>query len=137
MPILPDSIGWRSLLTACRTYGNLLLGGRCFDQIVLLDVNEASGYMLMSYMYADAHMWEDVEKMQQLRKCRIASKKPGMAWIEVNDKLCEFVVGGTNHIQSEDIFYKLTRLSMLFKEEGHMPVLNLVLNPLSLYSGAH
>lgn len=34
MPLPPDSMAWTSLLTGCRTYGNMELGKNCYDQFI-------------------------------------------------------------------------------------------------------
>lgn len=61
MPVLPDIIGWTSLLVNSRTYGNAMLGKLCFEQLTRLDPVHGSSYVLMSNMYADAHLFDDVK----------------------------------------------------------------------------
>lgn len=64
-------IAWRSLLTACRTYGNVELGRYCFGHVVMLDPDNASGYTLMSRIYSDAGMLEEANNIEKLRgKCQ-------------------------------------------------------------------
>jgi pentatricopeptide repeat protein len=53
---LSDSMAWTSLLTACRTYGNLELGKQCYNEVVHLSPNVSSGYVTMSNIFADAHL---------------------------------------------------------------------------------
>lgn len=119
MPTQPSVEGWVALLTACMTYGNVKLGRECFDRLVQLDP-EASGYVLMSNIYAGFHMWEEVDRVQELRECVGALKKPGMAWIEVSNKVHEFIVGGKSHQQNQEFFVKLRPL----KEQGYVPAVN-------------
>jgi pentatricopeptide repeat protein len=54
MPSVPDMIGWKSLLSGCKTYGNTDVGSHCFDRLSDLDPKDASGYVIMSNMYLDA-----------------------------------------------------------------------------------
>eukprot|EP00250_Pteridium_aquilinum_P019197 c24339_g9_i1 orf=1-1578(-) len=64
-------VAWRSLLSACKTYGNVELGRRCFDHVSRLDPNNASGYTLMSRIYSDAGMLEEAYKIDKMRgKCK-------------------------------------------------------------------
>lgn len=56
MPMSPDTTGWLSLILACKNHGTFLLGSSCFEEVVRLDQSVASGYALMSSMYADRNM---------------------------------------------------------------------------------
>ena len=58
MPVSTDSIIWTSLLNSCRTHCDVDLGRRCFNEIQKLDPDDASAYILLSNIYADAGMWE-------------------------------------------------------------------------------
>lgn len=129
MPIPPDEIGWTSLLTACRTYGNVELGRQCFDQVTRLD-STAAGYVLMSNIYAYAHLWENAYKMRELQTYACAWKKPGRAWIELSTKIQEFTVGDISHPESDQIHVSMKRLTRLIKAEGYVPGLDSVLEQL-------
>ncbi|KAH7434243.1 hypothetical protein KP509_06G006900 [Ceratopteris richardii] len=59
MPCPPDFVGWMSLLTCCKA-SDIGLARRIFHQVIQLDPIDASGYVLMANICADAHMWEDV-----------------------------------------------------------------------------
>ncbi|MCO5610205.1 hypothetical protein L7F22_064441 [Adiantum nelumboides] len=48
MPMSPDMVGWKALITGCRAHGNNQLGKQCFDGLLEIDPNDAAGYMLMS-----------------------------------------------------------------------------------------
>lgn len=126
IPVPPDIVDWLSLLTSCRTYGNTEQGRRCYEEVTQLDSVDASSHMLMSSIYADAHMWKDVEHIQKLRTHVCVQKKAGRAWIEVNNKVQEFSVGEGCHSQSSDIFCKLRRLYKSSKDVGLTMQLGLV-----------
>lgn len=127
MPILSDSILLTSLLTSCRTYHNVELGRFIFDQLVGLDPTNASLYVLMSNIYAGAQMWEAAYRLQGLMRSAGALKKAGMAWIEVDNKVHEFMVGskGHSHNKTQQI------LSRLLIDKGHVPQLDLVWEPMT------
>lgn len=126
MPDLNESTALTSLLSACRTYGNNEIAKHCFDQLVQLDPSIAAGYVTMSNVYADAHMWEGVERIQELKKSVSAWKKPGRAWIEVNNRLHEFVVVDKSHLESDEIYANLRKLTALVKDNGYVPQLDSV-----------
>ncbi|KAH7297105.1 hypothetical protein KP509_26G053700 [Ceratopteris richardii] len=62
------TVAWRSLLSASKTYGNVKLGERCFNNLLVLDPSNASGYIMMSDIYLDAGMPEAACKIDELRE---------------------------------------------------------------------
>ncbi|KAJ7536349.1 hypothetical protein O6H91_12G065500 [Diphasiastrum complanatum] len=131
MPMSPDIVGWGSLLTACKTYGDVERGRRCFDELMKLDSRKASGYVLMANIYADAHMWTDAYRIEYLRRSAGAWKKPARAWIEVNNKVHGFLVGDKSHPQTDSIYSQLKRLSCKMKEQGYIPKIDSILKQVS------
>lgn len=130
LPAPPDAVGWMALLTACKTYGDVDLARRCFQKVLDLDPNEGSVYLLMSSIYAGAQMWEDVDRINKMRSHAGVWKKPGTAWIEVNGKVHEFTVGGQGHQQCEAASKMIGALYRVMQEEGYVPVLESVLEPM-------
>ena len=121
MPFGQELSGWMSLLTSCKTYGNVDIGRQCFNEIVHIDPDAAAGYMLMSDIYANAQMWEEYREMQDLRKGRCVWKKPGKARIVVDNQNIDFVVGQKGFADYTDISIYLDRLSSMIKQEGYVP----------------
>ena len=121
MPLLPCTTEWTALLAACRAHGDINLASQCFDKVTKLEPNVASGYVIMSNMYADSEMWEDVEELKVLRKCASAWKKPGGAWIEVDMEMHTFLVDDQSHQDTGDIFAKLDKLKSPMRAHGYIP----------------
>lgn len=130
MPISADTIVWTSLLTSCKTYHNVDLGRKCFYEVSKRDPDDASAYILMSKIYADAEMWEEVEKLRAMRKWACAQKKRGVTWLEVNNKVHEFIVGEKYPDLGYIISCKYERLRKLIKTSAYMPQLDLVVDPM-------
>ncbi|KAI5071755.1 hypothetical protein GOP47_0014006 [Adiantum capillus-veneris] len=129
MPTSSDMIVWTSLLTSCKTYHNVDLGRICFNQVSKWDPDDASGYILMCSIYADAEMWEEVDKLRAMRKCAGAKKKRGITWVEVNNKVHEFVVGEKGPEIDDCMLLKAERISRIMKKSAYLPLLDLVLDP--------
>lgn len=112
MPSPSDVLGWMSLLSCCRTYGNLELARRCFEHIVQLNPNDASGYVLMSNIYTDADMWENLKFIQDQQVCAGVAKNTSIPCIEVEQCTYEFVMGDTSHFRLPEIHanYKTGRM---------------------------
>lgn len=131
MPFQDNIVGWTTLLSHCKTYGSLEQGRRCFEHVVALDDNYSAVYVLMSGIYAHAGMWEDADKLEELRKSVSAWKKPGKAFVEVGSNIYNFTIGDSHHSEGDDIYAKLSRLRWQMEHGGYTPRLDLVLNSMS------
>lgn len=56
MPLPPDSMAWTSLLTACRTYGNMELGKHCYEHIGQSNPGVSAAYVTMSNIFTQIAM---------------------------------------------------------------------------------
>eukprot|EP00253_Pinus_taeda_P001104 PITA_01104 len=121
MPIKPNTAVWGSLLGACRTHANIELGERVANHLFELDPENDVYYVQLSNIYAAAGLWNNVSKVRKLMKDRNITKLPGCSWIEFNNKVHAFVTGDRSHVQSEEIYEKLDRLSGQMKEAGYIP----------------
>ncbi|KAJ7533112.1 hypothetical protein O6H91_13G033800 [Diphasiastrum complanatum] len=66
MPCPPDVSICMTLLGACRTHGNLEIAEHISEQILALDPENASGYVLLSNIYAEAGKWDNTQETQEL-----------------------------------------------------------------------
>ena len=60
MPVEPDVVAWGALLGACRSYGNVEFGELAANELVKLEPENASAYVLLSNIYAATVKWEEV-----------------------------------------------------------------------------
>lgn len=82
MPIHHNLSMWLCLLGSCQKHGRVDLGQLAFDRAVHLQPRQAAAYVLMSNIYAQAGMWDCVEKVNERRQQAGAWKKPGYSWVE-------------------------------------------------------
>ncbi|KAJ7555337.1 hypothetical protein O6H91_05G032800 [Diphasiastrum complanatum] len=69
---------WRTLLGACRIYGNVKMGERIAEQLLDMEPENASGYVLLSNIYAAAAgQWDrrDTAQRSSLERQDIMSKQ--------------------------------------------------------------
>eukprot|EP00250_Pteridium_aquilinum_P023247 c2648_g1_i1 orf=620-2701(+) len=66
LPIPPNLVGWHIVLSACHKWGSVELGRHAFDNAVSLDEDHGAAYILMSNMYAEADIWEDMKKFEAM-----------------------------------------------------------------------
>ncbi|KAB2608800.1 pentatricopeptide repeat-containing protein [Pyrus ussuriensis x Pyrus communis] len=87
MPIQPDVVIWRSLLFACRTYGDVDSGESVAKRIEELEPRKFASRVLLSNLYASASRWHDVSRMRKGVALQGAQKQPGCSLIEVDASL--------------------------------------------------
>jgi pentatricopeptide repeat protein len=120
-PFHANSVGWSSLLGHCKRHGDVRKARNCFDHLVEMDEQYSSGYATMSDAYMDAGMWSDAKRVLGLKDGAHAWKKPGKAFIEVQNRVHDFTVGDQSHPESDEIFVKLRRLDVRLKQVGYTP----------------
>eukprot|EP01018_Ginkgo_biloba_P019951 Gb_11581 [translate_table: standard] len=128
MPIRPDSLVWRTLLSACRVHGNLEIGKRAAERILELEPHDTATYVLLSNMYAAAGRWDDRAKTRKLMEDMGVKKERGHSWIEVRNSVHTFVARDRSHPQTKKIYAKLEELTGRMKEAGYLPDTNFVLH---------
>ena len=106
------------------------LGREYYNYAIELDPDSATRYVLMSNMYADAHKWKALHRVQELKKCAGAVKKRGAAWIELESNVREFIVGDGIHSQLVKIYAELEKLRRRMNEVGYVPQVDAVLEPM-------
>jgi len=127
MPVEPNGSTWGALLGACRTYGNVELGKLAANELLKLEPKDASAYVLVSNMCAAAGKWEEVLWVRSMMQERGIRKEAGRSWIEIDNKVHDFVVADTSHPDAKEIYAEVRRLSEAIKAEGYIPDTRLVL----------
>lgn len=128
MPFEPSALIWRTLLGACRIYGNLELGKHAAECIIRLEPEDDAAYVLLSNIYASLDQWDCVEKVRNMMESRGLKKKIGQSWIEVKNKLHSFAARDESHPQTKEIYEKLVELNRQMKAAGYVPDTNFVLH---------
>ncbi|PIA25270.1 hypothetical protein AQUCO_12000016v1 [Aquilegia coerulea] len=121
MPFDPGSIGWTTLLAACRTHRNVELGAKAASQCLQLEPNNAAPYVMLANIYASAGKWEEFASVRKLMKERGVRKKPGCSWIEVKKRTHVFVAEDSSHPKIRDIYKFLDEMSKKMKQAGYVP----------------
>eukprot|EP01018_Ginkgo_biloba_P004847 Gb_17065 [translate_table: standard] len=112
MPFEPNAVLLRTLLGACRVHGNMELGKYAGEYLMELEPQNSATYVLLSSIYAEAGMWDDVAKVRKMMKDRGVRKEPGFSWIEVNNGVHGFIAEDRSHPQTKQI-YAISRRSNL------------------------
>ncbi|GMP94360.1 hypothetical protein CsSME_00043840 [Camellia sinensis var. sinensis] len=85
MPIEPDKRIWGALLAGCRSIcGSIEIAEFVVEQLIRLDQENTSCYLVLSNLYAEQFRWEDVERMRKLVDKKRLRKETGYSIIEAN-----------------------------------------------------
>lgn len=119
MPMQPNFSVWLCLLGICQKQGDVELGRLAFEGAVGFQPKNSGIYVLMSNIYCQAGMWDCAKEVDQLRQDAGAWKKPGLSWIEHDQELHTFFVGGDcRHQDAALIFRVLMELSPKLFDTG-------------------
>lgn len=121
MPIKPEAAVWRSLLSACRLFGNVEIGRYAAEMALLVDPSDSGPYVLLSNIYASKGLWADVQKLRLGMDYAGTVKEPGYSWVEVMKEVHTFIARGTEHPQAESIYAVLDELTSLLRDFGYLP----------------
>ncbi|KAF8404507.1 hypothetical protein HHK36_009392 [Tetracentron sinense] len=128
MPVEPNVVLWRTLLSACKAHGYTELGNHVSKEILELEPHSGENYVLVSNVYASLGRWSSVSKVRSLMKDKKAKKEHGWSSIEVNFTVHEFVMGDDSHPEREEIYLMLDQMARKVKQEGHVATTNDVLH---------
>uniref|UniRef100_A0A7C9FLW5 DYW domain-containing protein n=1 Tax=Opuntia streptacantha TaxID=393608 RepID=A0A7C9FLW5_OPUST len=124
MPVAPDVVVWRTLLSACRTYKNSTLGEIALANISTLDSGD---YVLLSNTYCSLNKWSSSANMREIMRREGVNKDRGKSWIEWAGVIYHFRVGDRSHPETKAIDKILKQLLARAKLEGFVPATELVL----------
>lgn len=111
MPMNPDVVVWRALLSACRIHGNVSFGERVTNYLEKLDCGSYSGTnVLLSNLYASLGKWGKVSQVRKVMGKQKDSADIGCSWIEANGVVHEFRVADSLHPQIVKIREKLNEI---------------------------
>ncbi|KAG6578527.1 Pentatricopeptide repeat-containing protein, mitochondrial, partial [Cucurbita argyrosperma subsp. sororia] len=121
MPFEADAIIWRTLLSICKIQGNVEVAEKAAGSLLQLEPEDSAAYTLLSNIYADAGMWQQVSKMRQTMRYHNLKKEPGCSWIEVKDEVHTFLVCEKAHPKCKQIYELLDVLICDMRRAGYAP----------------
>ncbi|XP_059667686.1 pentatricopeptide repeat-containing protein At3g53360, mitochondrial-like isoform X2 [Cornus florida] len=122
MEIDPDIVVWKTLLSACKTRGNLEVGKRAAESILKIDPSNSAAHVLLSNIYASSGSWDDVARLRSLMRQRGVRKAPGQSWIEVKNRIHVFLAEDGLHAERDKIYAMLEELWLHILDAGYIPL---------------
>lgn len=128
MPIKPDAIIWKTLLSACKTHKDTDMARRIAHDLIQLDPHDAAPYVLLSNIHASVESWRDVSEVRKSMRDKQLKKEPGISWVEVKNQIHQFRRGDKSHSEWKEIDDYLKELTSEMKKRGYVPDLGSVLH---------
>jgi pentatricopeptide repeat protein len=107
MDVEPDTVIWRSLLSACLVHGNDRLAEIAGQEIIKREPGDDGVYVLLWNIYASSDRWKEALDMRKQMLTRKIFKKPGCSWVEVDGAVHEFLVEDKTHDARREIYESL------------------------------
>ncbi|XVE62908.1 hypothetical protein DITRI_Ditri06bG0157100 [Diplodiscus trichospermus] len=120
MPIEPDAMIWRTLLSASAVHKNLDIGEFAAHHLLKLEPQDSASYVLLSNLYAVSRKWDSRDQTRLMMKERGVKKEPAQSWIEVKNSIHAFFVGDRLHPLAEKIYEHLEDLNKQAAEIGYV-----------------
>ncbi|PKA47542.1 Pentatricopeptide repeat-containing protein [Apostasia shenzhenica] len=128
MPVEPDSMIWKSLLSSCIKHGYVAIGEAAAMKALELAPLDSSCYVLLSNLYANAGKWSNVAKIRAVMKARKVRKNPGCSSVMIGGSIHEFFVGKEMGTTCREVVRaKLEEVIGRLKMEGYRADLNQVI----------
>ncbi|RZC27909.1 pentatricopeptide repeat-containing protein At1g31920-like [Glycine soja] len=127
MPIKPNDVVWRSLLSACKVHHNLEIGEIAADNIFKLNQHNPGDYLVLANMYARAQKWANVARIRTEMVEKNLVQTPGFSLVEANRNVYKFVSQDKSQPQCETIYDMIQQMEWQLKFEGYTPDMSQVL----------
>ncbi|EFJ06914.1 hypothetical protein SELMODRAFT_134581 [Selaginella moellendorffii] len=122
-----DVVCWIAFLSACQMNGDLERSQRAAKRVSELEPENVAGRVLLSNVYAAKGRRADVARIRNEMKSSGVKKFAGRSWIEINNRVHEFMVSDVSHPRKLEIYSELERLHREIKEAGYVPDTKMVL----------
>ncbi|KAL2462292.1 Pentatricopeptide repeat-containing protein [Abeliophyllum distichum] len=128
MPMEPDVVIWRTLLSACRTHKNPELGEVAITRIKHLGSGD---YVLLSNIYSSMKKWDSAETVRYTMKKKGVRKWSGKSWVELSGVIHQFRAADRYHPETEAIYKVLEVLIHRTRMQGYLSMPDLVFMDIS------
>ncbi|KAH7560360.1 hypothetical protein JRO89_XS10G0005000 [Xanthoceras sorbifolium] len=120
MPCEANAAIWGSLLAASNIYGDAELGEHAMQHLMKLEPNNSGNYAILSNIYASLGRWKESGMLRKLMRDTGVKKTPGCSYIEVSNRVHEFIAGDTSHPDFDRIYQIQCKIIEQLKVAEHV-----------------
>ncbi|XP_041002434.1 pentatricopeptide repeat-containing protein At3g14330 [Juglans microcarpa x Juglans regia] len=129
MPMRPSGSIWGSLLNSCRLHGKVSLGQVIAERLFEIEPSNQGNYVMLSNIYANAGMWDNVKAVREMMERRGMKKEVGCSWIQIKNRIHTFVAGGGYEFRNSAEYKKVwNELKNAMEVFGYVPRTDVVLH---------
>ncbi|MQL86067.1 hypothetical protein Taro_018585 [Colocasia esculenta] len=115
MPMKPSRSIWGALLAACKAEGNLELAKIASRELLKLEPEEESGYVLLANLHAADGNWSYSDNVREIMKSKGVKKMAGSSVVFIDGIAHQFAASDGNHPMWEVICCILSNLNREMK----------------------
>lgn len=107
MPVKPDAVVWRTLLSACKIHDVNNYGGveeKVRKSLLELEPRSGGNFVMVANKYADVGMWEKSERVRSGIRDRGLKKMAAVSCVQVGDSIHRFFSGDDSQVACEGIY---------------------------------
>ncbi|KAK7273448.1 hypothetical protein RIF29_14498 [Crotalaria pallida] len=104
MPFEANAAIWGSLLAASTRCGDAELAAEALHRVIKLEPRNSGNYSLLSNTYAVLGRWSEARMVRKVMRDTGVEKNPGVSFIEVNNRVYEFIAGDKLKVYSVGIY---------------------------------
>ncbi|CAL0308424.1 unnamed protein product [Lupinus luteus] len=123
MPYEANAAVWGSLLAASTRCGDAGLAAEALDNLIMLEPHNSGNYSLLSNTYAALGRWSESRIVRKVMRNAGVEKKPGVSFIEVNNRVYEFIAGDkldVSFVGTFDVLHSISeQLKMVCLKTAH------------------
>ncbi|KAK6118349.1 hypothetical protein DH2020_047920 [Rehmannia glutinosa] len=127
MPVAPNPVIWRTLISACRAQDQLNLGEKITKDLITNEPMQESNYVLLSSIYVKMLDWGKKTETRVTMAKRGIKKVPGSTMIELGDGIYEFVAGDKSQSEYPKIYEMVDEMEKKLKSAGYIATTSNVL----------
>lgn len=128
MPFEPKAYVWKALLDSCRLHRNASIGRRAAKEVLNMEPQDPSTYILKSNLYSASGRWHCSDLVREEMKEKGMRKFPARSWIIHENKVHSFFGRDKSHPEAKDIYSALDILFMECSKAGYIPDTSFVLH---------
>ncbi|KAK9161830.1 hypothetical protein Syun_008171 [Stephania yunnanensis] len=121
MPIEPNPVIWKTLLSACRMHKNVELAEHVARVAIESAPQDSGFYALLFNIFAEAGYWNNMANVRREMNDLEVQKTVGCSWVEVDGVIHEFFAGRERfHRSWREICSVLETMDVDYKEKFEM-----------------
>ena len=120
MPMAPNPVIWRTLVSSSHAQAHLLLGERVTTDLIKAEPMQEANYVMLASIYAKLSDWKRKTRVREAMRKKGIKKIPGSTMIELGDGIYEFVAGDKSQKEHSQIYEMVEEMERKMRAAGYV-----------------